>query len=180
MSKMTPDQYHLGALDWEYFGSLTYKGKVPTEKHRRTMWFALVYELSKKCQSKPSDLLWVLREERGEQFGRLHQHFLLSFSKPGLHNNRHTWSFVMKHLWEKVVGGGGCRIRPYNWRRSGVEYALKDLAGGDAYELGKFNADAAALMLSHRLESLLKRRAHATRIVGYTQHGRVIKTNADA
>jgi hypothetical protein len=177
---ISPDLYNLGTFDFEFFGSLTYKGKVPPPKHRRTMWFAFVYELSKKCQCKPSDLLWVRREESGEQFGRLHQHFLLSISKPGLHTNRITWSFVMRHLWEKVVGGGICRIRPYNWRLSGAAYAVKDLSGGDAYELGKFKADTAALTFSHRLESLMKRKAHGTKVVGYTQHGRVIKSNADA
>jgi len=177
---MEPDKYHLGTLDWEFFGSLTYKGKVPPSQYRETMWMAFIFELCQKAKSKPRELLWVRREERGEMGGRLHQHFLLSFLKPGLHHNRITWSFVMKHLWEKVVGGGGCRIRPYNWRLSGAEYTLKNLSGGDAYELGKFNADSAALTLSHRLESLLKRRAHATKVVGYTQHGRVIKTNADA
>ena len=93
-------------------------------------------------------------------FGRLHQHFLLQLEDRSFVNLGTCFTLAVK--WGQEMGGGMARIRLFDPRLAGVDYTCKNLGGGDTYEAKKFNEASARLMLSHRLQEILKREARTS------------------
>lgn len=104
-----------------------------------------------------SVLVWVLREEQGEQGGRRHFHFLLSgtslpLTPAGCH--------ILQRVWERVGGGRGfAKVKVYDRALSGAAYVTKCLswvgtADGASYELRKFARTEEPPILS---KSLIRR-----------------------
>jgi hypothetical protein len=153
------DIHVLARIEWHFFGSLTYKGKVPPERVRSSMWSGFTYQAAHVCRSRPSRLTWCRREERGESFGRLHQHFLLRLEDRSFVNL--GTCFALGAKWAQM-GGGMAEIRLFDPRLAGVDYIGKNLGGGDTYEAKKFNEASARLTLSHRLQETLKREARTS------------------
>ena len=67
----------MSRVDWQFFGTLTFKKeRVPTAV-RIKLWFALARALAKWYGVYFPNLLWVLRAEQGEVTGRTHFHCLI-------------------------------------------------------------------------------------------------------
>jgi len=167
-------------VGWEWFGTLTWKGKVPPQGRRRKLWFAYQYELAALADVSFSSLFWVLRSEQGEKTARHHFHFLLGNSH--LSASKST-AFRLMWLWEKRVGGGHARVTRWDPSLNGVEYVTKCLGAGQAagnlYELDKFRGEE--IELSRSFVSWAERRAKYIRdeVMGETDRTPVV-IGADA
>jgi len=126
-------------VGWEWFGTLTWKGRVPPQGRRRKLWFAYLYEIAAWADMPFSSLFWVLRNEKGEKTDRAHFHFLLGNCR--LPETKAT-AFKAMWLWEKRVGGGHARVSRWDPSLAGVDYVTKALgagrAAGNLYELDRF------------------------------------------
>jgi len=152
---------------WSFFVTLTFDSrdengnpkKVPPFVERRKMLFAYLREAAKgikrdsqgsRIQSVPfASLLWLAREERGEQGGRFHFHILLDGLPPGRVNVSEC--HAQKAIWRKL-GGGFADVRLYDTRAEGVKYVMKGLEqysrlNGNAYEMAKFSQEEKDRML---------------------------------
>ena len=63
---------------WEWFGTLTFRGTPPGHGKAKAMALNYLFRVARLAKVRFSSLVWVLREEEGEQGGRRHFHFLLS------------------------------------------------------------------------------------------------------
>lgn len=109
------------------------------------MLFAVLRMLAHNSGLHFKQLLWVVREERGEQFGRRHYHALIA----GLPSHWKTQGHCnhVESLWRQM-GGGHPRVSVYNPTLDGVDYILKrgeEMArtlatrhAGDYHEFTKF------------------------------------------
>ena len=77
----TPELHVINKIHWQFFGTLTFKRDRMVERWRLGMWFALLRLTAKQFEIPFPKLLWVLRQEKGEQFGRIHFHYLLALTK---------------------------------------------------------------------------------------------------
>jgi len=91
-------------------------------------------------------LLWCLRRERGEQFGRLHFHAVIA-GFPLRWINKPT-CFAFEKLWSSL-GGGHAKVTVYSASLDGLDYILKpeEMTGstasrfaGDYHEMTKFGS----------------------------------------
>lgn len=100
------------------------------------------------------EMLWVVRHELGERFGRPHFHVLIKLPD-GSSSNRTSAKFQLEHLWKETIGQkpgyppvcGHMDIRTYDSSRNAAAYVVKD-TGWDTrkaneYELAKFCSDRA-------------------------------------
>jgi len=132
-----PDAYNLGLIRWDYFATLTFSRELPRPRCFGAYFRFLRLVPATVC---PIDrLLWALRAERGERFGRFHFHALLG----GLGDlkNPESFRFVLKSWWRQA-GGGFADVRRYDQLRAGAVYVTKCLgvaAVARDYELKKFN-----------------------------------------
>jgi hypothetical protein len=139
--------YSLARIRWDIFGTMTFR-HVPNPGKRDGRAWALMGLAAKLCQRPYSQLLIVLRGERGEMTGREHQHFLLGGTDA---RNRITLAHELEYEGFGLSGYlGFCKCRPYDDCRAGVAYVLKCLSegvwGANEYELRKFNlADTVTL-----------------------------------
>jgi hypothetical protein len=142
--------YNLGRIDWDLFGTLTFRS-VPSIKRAHCRAFAFLRQTAVRVRRPFPELLWVLRSELGETNGRFHFHFLLGGSQT---RNVITLSHQLEHSWGGRVGRNSiAKIRPYDRSRSGAAYVTKCLtegtSGANGYELSKFNlADQATVSYS--------------------------------
>jgi hypothetical protein len=140
--------YSLQKVQWQFFGTLTFKsGRLP-ERFRLSMFFALVRCLCRWFKVPFRDGLWALRQEAGEVGGRLHFHFLFAGVPPKAVQVATCMS--IKAQWERI-GGGMARVREFDPGQPGLGYILKCLcvrAGANLYEVGKFSHSADEVMLS--------------------------------
>ncbi len=148
-----PEIHVLNRFDWQFFGTLTFKSERLPERVRLGLYFALLREFGAEFGIKFAHLLWCLRQELGEQFGRRHFHFLLAGARDALVN--FTTCFWLMDKWEKL-GGGMARVHVFDSARNGGEYILKrqgfgEVDGGDFYESSEFSSKACELMLADRL-----------------------------
>jgi len=155
-----PEIHTLSTVDWQFFGSLTFRSERHSERVRLAMWFALARRLAKWNRVHFLNLLWCLRMEKGEIGGRKHFHCLISGLPEGSVNVATCFSIMRQ--WERF-GGGMARVRIYNPALHGGEYILKCLgSGADVYESAKFGEVGRDLMLSksvRRVALSSKRRA---------------------
>lgn len=150
---MQPELYNLGHVGWQVFGTLTFKSERIPIRVRRSLWFAFVRAIAGKAHVHFSKALWVLREERGERFGRVHLHYLFG----GMPSNFAciTSCFVQAATWEKL-GGGIARVSVFDQALNGLTYLTKCLNAGLAYETGKFGWESSNLTLSHSTQRFLR------------------------
>lgn len=164
---MDPIAFNASLHSWAFFVTLTFTSRdkagnavnVPGFGDRRKMVFAFLREVAKgnyrnKQQKRIhsvnfASLLWLAREERGEQGGRYHFHILLDGLPPSRINR--TECFSIKSIWTGL-GGGWSDVRLFDARLDGVDYVMKGLAQwsplhANAYELAKFSQDEKDRML---------------------------------
>lgn len=132
-------------IDWQYFVTLTFEGRVPTEGGRLRLLVAWIRQVAKAAHMKVDHLDGLAREEAGEINGRLHFHVLLSGipGKPNIGFCHHVLA-----IWRKLSGSKVNDARLYDARLSGVAYVMKGLqfdggwsaSGANAYELSKYEA----------------------------------------
>ena len=149
-----PELFALSSIEWQLFCTFTFRQERLPERIRLAMFFALARTTARNFRLHFTDLLWVLRQERGETFGRLHYHCLIA----GLPSHGANWATCnsTEKIWTKF-GGGHAKVSIYNPSLDGVDYILKhgdemarSLASrwaGDYHELTKFGS-ACDLMLS--------------------------------
>jgi len=160
MMSENPDAFFLGSIMWQLFGGLTFRQAELSERVRLSMWFAFFRQIAAHNRVHRKDLLWCLRLERGDSFGRLHFHFLIA----GLPEQGVTMGnrFAMRALWKRL-GGGISRIDLYDNRLHGLPYIAERLgcstsdigSGSMAYESAKFGAARSVLMLSKSVEKVI-------------------------
>ena len=158
----TPELHVINKIHWQFFGTLTFRRERMLERWRLGMWFALLRLTAKQFETPFPKLLWVLRQEKGEQFGRIHFHYLLA----GLDRrcaNITTCHWLM-NCWENR-GGGMSRVHVFDPRLNAGSYMLKEqygfndhTLGGDHYESAKFSSQDCELMIANSVWKVAKRR----------------------
>lgn len=162
----SPDIHKLRLIDWQFFGTLTFKSERLPERVRLSLYFTLMREVAKQFRVYFPSLLWCLRMELGEMTARRHFHYLLA----GLPRQAITIStcFFQMATWEQV-GGGMARVSRFDPRLNGAGYLLKCLGetadAGDSYESAKFGGGHCQLMFSNAAEKVMLRRSMRERVV---------------
>jgi hypothetical protein len=148
-----PELHVLNKIEWQLFETLTFKSERLPERVRLALFFALLREFCSQFGLKFPHLLWCLRQESGEVFGRRHFHCLIAGVRGALVNL--TTCFWLMDKWEKL-GGGMARVHVFDSGLNAGSYILKrngfsgvDL--GDSYESAKFSSKACELMLADRV-----------------------------
>ena len=154
----TPEIHILSRIDWQFFGTLTFKSERLPERVRLALYFALLRCVAAEFRVYFPRLLWCLRQETGEQFGRRHFHYLLA-GLPASGVSK-TTCFYQMSTWEKL-GGGMARVSEFDPLLNGEGYILKCLGyadAGDYYESAKFGGHC-QLMLSHSVLKVVRANA---------------------
>lgn len=158
-----PDVHLMSKIEWQIFGTLTFKKERMPDHHRQKMWFAQMRTLAKWQHVHFSKLLWVLRTEQGEKTGRTHFHCLIGgLPKTALRDatlvkhqrGGHSWQNRTTHALHSKWARMGLNEKDTNLRISrwsiyqahlnGASYIVKCLDGmesrdlADKYEAGKF------------------------------------------
>ena len=148
-----PEMHMLNKIEWQFFATLTFRSERLPERVGLGLFFAALREFCRKFGMKFPVLLWCLRQESGEVFGRRHFHCLLAGVREALVNQ--STCFWLMDKWEKL-GGGMARIHVFDSALNGGSYILKrngfggvDL--GDSYESAKFSSKACELLLADRV-----------------------------
>jgi hypothetical protein len=150
----TPEIHVLNRINWQFFGTLTFKSERLSERVRLQMFFAYLRQFCRQFGLKFPKLLWCLRQEQGELTGRRHFHYLIAGAPASLVYL--TTCFWLQDKWEKL-GGGMARVHVFDPRLNAGAYILKQSGlddaslGGDAYESAKFSGKACELLLADRL-----------------------------
>lgn len=138
---------------WQYFCSLTFGGAEPSQTCSRKLVFAHLYRVSRLLKVPFGRLVWTLRVERGERFGRLHYHALIGGGvvKPTI-----GVCFQLNALWDSLPKCGFSRHRLYDGSQNGLAYVTTCLGipgstGADFYESQKFGARGTDVTLSAAL-----------------------------
>ena len=154
-SVLNPDAWLLAKIDWDVFGTLTFR-EIPPKSVMQKCAAEFVRRVSKKIYnlSTPRNLLYGVRYELGEKTGRPHYHFLTGAKRaPETRVNKTTLAKQMEHIWENEVKQtlksnayrpcvGFSKIRKYDSSKTGAGYICKDaLSARDLYELKKFHTD---------------------------------------
>jgi len=159
-----PEIHVLNKVEWQFFGTLTFKRLKVPERVRTAMWFALARRVAKWHRVHFKRLIWCLRIEKGEIGERIHFHYLMA-GLPVSAVNTKTCVAMMKQ-WERF-GGGMARVRIFDPSSDGGAYITKELSGlngADSYESAKFSHVSSSLMLSEscwRVAASSKRRTLA-------------------
>jgi hypothetical protein len=126
---------------WRLFGTGTWSSAgVPGESAQTRLLFAFLYETAKLIGIPFRRLVWVVRRERGEQFGRLHFHWLIG----GPFKSHRTLCFQLNRTWDNLPRCGFSRNYVFDCARGGAEYITECLSGlairdgASQYEAGKF------------------------------------------
>ncbi|MDF1658699.1 MAG: hypothetical protein P1U58_13880 [Verrucomicrobiales bacterium] len=156
-----PEIHVLNKVHWQFFGTLTFKKEKMLERDRLNMWFALLRQTGRQFHTPFHHLLWVLRQEQGEQFGRTHFHYLLA----GLdrHVENPTTCFWLMSRWEQL-NGGYSRVHEFDPRLGAGSYLVKEggafndhTLGGDHYESAKFSSPDCELMIANSVWKVARR-----------------------
>lgn len=141
--------YSLALLEWDVFGTLTFKNPVPIERRGWRLAWGHFHRCAEFLGRPYSSLLIALRSERGEIGNRWHFHYLLGATGC---SNPYSLAFWLASLWQETARAHA-EIRPYNRTLAGADYVEGCLSGqltkGNLYEVGKFNrADRLELSVS--------------------------------
>lgn len=148
--------------DWQFFVTCTFaNSRTMGAKTRHAMQFQMLRFMASFGKKERRgdvlrDLKFVLREELGDQTGRLHWHALVSGLKPSF--VRSSTCLISMGYW-MGMGGGMTRIRVYDDAQDGSSYVTKGLEGvewnsegANSYETGKFREDSTLMLIpSHAL-----------------------------
>jgi hypothetical protein len=148
----------LSQVDWQIFGTLTFKQVRLPERIRIRMFFAMLRKLAKRLNTYFPRLVWALCPEGDGQLIHRHFHFLIA-GLPKHATPKPTCS-IISDQWQRH-GGGIPRVAPYDRTLDGVKYILKDLekvAQSCAAESAKSGRQNCEPTLSHSLWRMLKAR----------------------
>lgn len=157
--------YSLSLLEWDFFGTLTFKNPLPKQSTRWAEAYRHLHRIGEIAQRPYSELRIALRYELGELNERPHFHYLIGELRS---SNLHTVLHRAAYDWHKS-NGGHAEIRLYVPQMDGEAYVDKTL-GGNLYEVGKFNK-AGELVLSRsvlRAIATMRARVQAGRVYGGT------------
>lgn len=168
-----PKIHVMSKVEWQFFGTLTFKKERMPTASRFTLWFALARTLAKWYGVYFPNLLWVLRTEQGEVTGRTHFHCLIGglpgtavrdakvirradgtwdVNNPTCHALEAKWGSLGLH--ERDPQKRISRFSLYAARLNGAGYICKCLGvetsrlTKDIYETGKFDWGDNELTLS--------------------------------
>jgi hypothetical protein len=138
---MTSEEFAIRRVRWQLFATLTFRSEKKSQRHRYGLLFAWLRQLANSKEVHFKRLLWAVRAEAGENFGRFHYHVLVG-GLPVHEVNPSTCQFF-ERLWKSVLGVGIADVREWEAGRDAVSYVLKGIEGGtvkggNAYESGKF------------------------------------------
>jgi hypothetical protein len=171
----------LGSVRWQLFCSLSFYtngrphyvppvGKQISAAFGWMRTFCNWYHIHFRKQ-----LLFALRQERGETGGRPHLHALVGGLPNGVVNSARS-RVSMQAEWEKF-GGGMSRVREFGFDESG-DYLIKPETwnGADAYEGAKFGNQDCQVTISHSVwEQVAKRRGLVIKVAGERERDSVGK-----
>jgi len=143
--------YTLARIQWDLFGTLTFKGDVPRPQKMYSFAWRHMRHAAELSAQPYGKLLIALRYELGEMNGRPHFHYLLGGTNT---RNAITLGFRMAYQWKGMHGGHGV-IRQYDRALAGASYVAKCLGGANAYEQNKF-ALANEVTLSDSVYAVIK------------------------
>lgn len=168
-----PEIHLMSKIEWQIFGTLTFKKERMPHRDRMKMWFAEIRTLAKWQKVYFPKLLWALRFEHGELTGHPHFHCLIgglpqAAVSGGVRFQRENGSWdsnnrTCKALEAKWARMGLKKADPqnrisqfslYDARLNGAAYMLKCLGvdqsrlAKDIYETAKFDWAAEELTLS--------------------------------
>ena len=155
----------LTQINWDVFGTLTFKGPKPVPVQFHNLW-RFMRQVSWIVSRPYRELLIAVRHERGEIGGRQHFHFLLGGTEAP---NKLTLCFQLEHRWRMQTGAQQVRIRPYSPCGCAGEYLTKSCdwswQGANAYEMAIFDqADSVSLSRSItrclRVSNCITKRRH--------------------
>jgi len=156
-----PDIHILNRINWQFFGTLTFKKERMSDKHRLSMFTALIDEYGRSVGVPFRFLPWYLRGEKGEMTARRHYHYLLS-GVPDTYVGTIS-CFAQMKIWESL-GGGMARVRVFDSRLNAAGYILKvsgldetTALGAENYESAKFGNRSTELIASKRALELARR-----------------------
>jgi hypothetical protein len=168
-----PEVHIMSRINWQIFGTLTFKREHVRESERLCMWYAEVRILAKWHHVYFPNLLWALRTEQGEATGRTHLHCLIgglpetavtggtTFQRADgswdvgnrtTHALEAKWARMGVHPADKQDRIS--RFSLYDTRLNGASYVIKCLEAEqsrlskDIYESGKFSSGENQLILS--------------------------------
>ncbi len=171
-----PEVHAMSLVEWQVFGTLTFKSERLSQARRIKMWFAEARTLAKWWHVHFPELLWVLRIEQGEATGRTHFHCLIgglpkaavsggvAFQRAdGSLDVGNRTTHALESKWARMgltpadKKNRISRFSLYDARLNGAGYLLKclDVDDGrlskDVYETAKFLWDDRQLILSDSL-----------------------------
>lgn len=123
-SPTSADHWLLSQVDWQIFGTLTFKQARLPERVRIGMFFAMLRKLAERLNTHFSRLVWALCPEGDGKLIHRHFHFLIA-GLPKHATPTPTCSFI-ENQWQ-LHGGGIPRVAPYDRTLDGAKYILKDL-----------------------------------------------------
>jgi hypothetical protein len=125
----------LARIQWDFFATMTFKGKIPRTNIAYGLAFRWLQDFSKRCDVPYNRLLLALRGEEGEANGRFHFHCLIGGTNS---RNYHATQHLAEWLWKIQSGGARVDVRQYDRSLAGADYVCKCL-GANAYELNKYS-----------------------------------------
>jgi len=142
----TPYSLVLSAIPWSLFGTLTFSAQASTDKALREClrWLRWVAHISGVSYR---NLVFVVRVEAGERFGRIHLHVLIVVPDEVVSYFVVRSGFVPRAHREWRLGMTKFR-RVAVTDDPAVPYCLKETSGADEYEVGK-TSRAPQIVLSH-------------------------------
>jgi hypothetical protein len=159
-----PEIHVLNRVDWQFFGTCTFRSVRTSDRRRHGMWFALLRRTGRHFGRNFGQLLWALRQEEGELSGRTHFHYLLAGLDRRAMNP--TTCFWLMDGWERL-GGGMSRVKVFDPRLNAGAYILKDgcghadaSLGGGVYETAKFSSRDCQLTIAKSVWNLARRQAN--------------------
>lgn len=157
-SPASANHWLLEQVEWQVFGTLTFKQARLLERIHIGIFFAMLRKLAERLNTYYPRLVWALRPEGDGKLIHRHFHFLIS-GLPKHATPAPTCSFIADQ-WQRH-GGGMARVAPYDRTLDGVKYILKDLervaqsCAAASANSGRQNCEP---MLSHSLLRMLKAR----------------------
>ena len=113
----------LMAFDWEWFGTMTFRGYSGSSKAKR-LFEKWINELQEKAGGP--EFRWFRVTEKGQSGTNNHFHVLIGGLEPK--NQRARWA----RRWEVIAGPA--RIEPYDPDQDGIYYMLKTLKVGHDFD----------------------------------------------
>ena len=106
-----PELPALAAVNWQYFGSFSFKSEKHCARFGPQMFVALLRIQAQSFGVHVSRLLWCLRRELGESTSRWHFHAVIAGLSPSAAERN---CLALMSQWESL-GGGIVRVSVYNF-----------------------------------------------------------------